>query len=89
MAGQHLEEAYWFGLSQSDLQYVWTDSSVVDYVPKTNITVEPSHFWHFQDCFTFIPIRNGSATSLSELLTSSFHLFVHYFGCLALVRIGE
>ncbi|KAL5968384.1 C-type mannose receptor 2 [Taenia solium] len=65
MASQHLEEAYWFGLSQSDLQYVWTDSSVVDYVPKTNTTVEPSHFWHFQDCFTFIPIRNGSATPLT------------------------
>ncbi|KAH9281711.1 Secretory phospholipase A2 receptor [Echinococcus granulosus] len=65
LVDQHLEKAYWFGLSQSDLQYAWADSSVVDHISKTGVTVESSHFWHFQDCFTFNPLRNGPNASLT------------------------
>ncbi|VDL62087.1 unnamed protein product [Hymenolepis diminuta] len=53
MSSKYKKDAYWMGLVQSDLEYKWVDSSVMNYMPKFGVSVEPSHIWHIQDCFTF------------------------------------
>uniref|UniRef100_A0A5K3FAA0 C-type lectin domain-containing protein n=2 Tax=Mesocestoides corti TaxID=53468 RepID=A0A5K3FAA0_MESCO len=58
LLGERPQPAYWMGLSQSDLQYAWADTSVVDHIPKHRMPAETSHLWHFQDCFTFSPFVN-------------------------------
>ncbi|KAM7538695.1 hypothetical protein Aperf_G00000053844 [Anoplocephala perfoliata] len=69
MSTKYKQDAYWIGLVQSHLQYQWTDSSVVNYVPKRGVIIESSHLWRIYDCFTLVLSNNasGSASKLNAM----------------------
>ncbi|KAM7539294.1 hypothetical protein Aperf_G00000053818 [Anoplocephala perfoliata] len=60
---KYKQDAYWIGLVQSLLQYQWTDSSVVNYVPKRGVIIESSHLWRVYDCFTLVLSNNASGSA--------------------------
>ncbi|VDN97009.1 unnamed protein product [Rodentolepis nana] len=75
MSSKYRKDAYWMGLMQSDLEYKWVDSSIVDYMPKFGVSVELSHIWHIQDCFTF------NVTSSANNPTSPLNVTWHGSDC--------
>nr|CDS32167.1 excretory/secretory C-type lectin TES-32 [Hymenolepis microstoma] len=71
MSSKYGKIAYWMGLMQSDLEYKWVDSSIVDYMPKFGVSVELSHKWHIQDCFTLNV--TSSANNPTTPLNATWH----------------
>lgn len=92
IAGHDFEPgAYWMGLVESDLEYKWTDSSIVDYLPKLGVIVDSSRKWRIQDCFALnITVNNNSKSDLllGELLEIFFPklLFLAYCACQGSIR---